>query len=143
MYLVRPDLHVGAALASLHQGRLQEARDHARAARDFAESRAMLAHYPFLDLADGYTRAAAGDPDAAIGFFRDAVEGAERLDYRPTTWTAAAEAADLLDRAGDADAAAAMRRRGRRAVDEIAGFFTDVRMRDEYVQRATARLAGP
>jgi tetratricopeptide (TPR) repeat protein len=143
MYVVRPELHLGAALAHLQLGRLDEAGTHASEARAFAEPREMRSYYPAMDLVDGYVAGAAGDADTALEHFSGAVDQAESLAFRPTVWTAAAEAADLLDGRGDVDAATAMRDRGRRAIDEIAGFFTDARMRDEYVARATARLTAP
>ena len=142
MYLVKPDLHIGAALAHLQQGQLDSAIDHARQAREFAESREMRSYYPFLELVDGYTSAATEDVDRAIRHFTEAVDWADRLSFRPTLWQAAAEAAALLDANGGSQEAEALRERGRAAVDEIAGFFTDERMREEYVERAMGRLAG-
>lgn len=140
MYLVKPELHVGAALANLQEGRLDEAIEHAHEGREFAEQRQMRSYYPFLNLVDGYTSGAGGDADAALGYFMDAVEWAEKLSYRPTAWMAAAEAADILDQNGSAEEAAAIRARGRKAVDEIAAFFTDASMRSGYVERAMDQL---
>jgi tetratricopeptide (TPR) repeat protein len=138
----RPRFLVGLAYTALARRQHDEAARLVGEAGQYAGERAMKYLLPEISMAEARLSAARGESGRALEQFAQAEALASEMTMRPLVWQAHAEAARLLsalDRAGDAEI---KRRQARAMIDEIAGLFTDERLRATYVESATRKMYG-
>jgi class 3 adenylate cyclase/tetratricopeptide (TPR) repeat protein len=138
--MYRPSLLVGAAMVALRQDRLQDARRHVVEARAFAEERKMRHDYALVRLAEARVSAAEGARARALALYDEAEALAGGLGYRSLLWQARAEAARLLEQAGDGEAARRRREGAREVLAEIAGLIRDDDLRAGFLAKAERAL---
>jgi hypothetical protein len=138
--LEKPRYLVGLALVALAQNQLDDAVKNVQAARAYVEAHAMAYVEPFLDWADAQVRAALGEKVHALELYARAESGAVEMVMRPLVWQSRAHAARLLAAMGRQDEAQGKRQAARAMIDEIAGLFSDEKMREKFLESATKKI---
>jgi tetratricopeptide (TPR) repeat protein len=138
--LERPRHLVGMALVLLKRGNPNQAMKLIDEAHDYAQERGMRQLYPLIALVSGQIRAARGETAQALAEFERAEMLALDLHMRSIVWQARAAAAPVLDTAGRSAEAQAERQAALAIVDEIAGMFEDVELRESFLKNARAKI---
>jgi class 3 adenylate cyclase/tetratricopeptide (TPR) repeat protein len=134
MYLQRPRLLVGSALAALVQGQVTEAAKLLADARAYAEEREMVYFYPLIEATDARVRTAGGDLDRALERYSRAEALAEEMGMLPMLLEARQGAARTLSSLGRAAESETKQREARATVDEIVALFKDADNRTMYLE---------
>ena len=124
MYMQRPRLLAGAALAAQTLGLDDEAQSYMEEAHRYTEERGFKHYEPLIHLVDGHVSAMKHDTERALEQYRTAEGLAEQMGMRPTMWQAALGRARVLRESGEQDAARAEVDHAEAIAQEIAGTFT-------------------
>jgi class 3 adenylate cyclase/tetratricopeptide (TPR) repeat protein len=140
MRVERPRLLAGSALLALSNGETDRALDLAGEALDYARERKMQHMMPITNRALGQALAVLGRYEEALPPFAEAETVAQSLGMRPDVWKAQLASADILEKAGDFDAAQVKRDQATAVIEEIAARFTDDTLRTAYLESTLKRL---
>jgi tetratricopeptide (TPR) repeat protein len=140
-YLVRPAALMGAALASVAHGNLDDASRLAGEARAFAEERTMRFYYPTIERWDAQIAVAKGDTDLALQRFAKAEELAMSMGMCPMLLRVRLDMARELAAAGRRQEAEEKRAAAQTTIDEMALLFQDGGLRTQFLEQAQGLLA--
>ncbi|MBI4306864.1 MAG: AAA family ATPase [Chloroflexi bacterium] len=141
MYLVEPFLIAGRALVALAKGEAAEAVRLAAEAEQSASKHGMKNCEPMLGLVSGRIEAARGRLSEALARFESAEAAAVAMKMLPMVWQARVAAAGILKAQGRQEEAGVRSAEARAAIDDIAGDFKDVTLREQFLRGALARFA--
>jgi tetratricopeptide (TPR) repeat protein len=138
MLVERPRLLAGTALVALHEGAAERAHSLATTALDLARENKMQHMMPVTSLVVGRVLSAMGRHEEAAAAFSEAEAAALQLGMRPDAASARLEAAGELEALGRPEEAAGKREEARAIFEAIAAGFTDVSLREAYLETALA-----
>jgi class 3 adenylate cyclase/tetratricopeptide (TPR) repeat protein len=140
MYVQRPRLLAGAALAAQSLGLEEEARTYMEEAHSYTEERGFKFFEPLVHLVDGHVSAMKHENESAVEHYGRAEALAEQMGMRPILWQARLGRATVLHGQGEQAAAQADVEGAERAVSEIAGEFTSEEHRQAYQESMAAKI---
>jgi tetratricopeptide (TPR) repeat protein len=140
MYLQRPKLLAGAALAAQALGKSEEAAQHIEEARRYSEENGFKWFNPLVDLADGQVSAARGESERALDSYRRATALAKEMDMPHVTWQAQAGAARILRECGHASEAAALQSSAHQTLTTLATLFKQDSYREAFEQSINKKI---
>jgi tetratricopeptide (TPR) repeat protein len=124
MYVQRPRLLAGAALAAQTLGLDDEAQSYLEEAHRYTEERGFKQFEPLIHLIDGHVSAMKHDTERALEQYSTAEGLAEQMSMRPIAWQAALGRAKMLRERGEQAGARSEFERAEAIVHEIASAFT-------------------
>ncbi|MGA7731192.1 MAG: AAA family ATPase, partial [Chloroflexia bacterium] len=134
MYLQRPRLLAGAALAAQALGKTEEAIEHIQEAHRYSEEGGFMWFYPLISLIDGRVSAARDDSERALDRYKHAMELAQQMGMHHITWQAQLGAAQLLRDCGNTAEAAALQASARQTLKDLIANFKDDAYREAFAQ---------
>ena len=146
MYVQRPRLLAGAALAALARNRLdpEPAKEAARLvseARQYAEGRRMKSDYPLINIVEAKVSAARGETETALTCYREAADLALEMRMLPSLLQARLGAAAVLAGCGQTLQFAEVCADAQSTIDAMAGLFESDEYRKMFVESAGEKLA--
>ena len=97
--------------------------------------------YPLIALTEARVSVARGERERALEQLARAEQIASAMQMRPMVWQARAEAARVLSELGRVAEAEQKRREAQAMIDQIAGLFTDEKLRAMYLESASQKTS--
>lgn len=141
MFLQRPRLLAGAALAASALGKVEEARSLIDEAHRYSEERGFKHFYPLISLIDAQVSKAQGDTRRALAQFKRAETLAHEMGMRHITWQADLGASQLLRECGNLSEADVALSDAREILNELAATFQDDSYRLAFEESAAGRVS--
>jgi class 3 adenylate cyclase/tetratricopeptide (TPR) repeat protein len=140
MYVQRPRLLAGAALAAQTLGLADEARSHMEEAHRYTDERGFKFFEPLVHLIDGHVSAMKHENERALEQYGRAEALAQQMGMRPILWQARLGRARVLREHGEQAAARADIEGAKRTVGEITSDFRSEEHREAYRESIAEKI---
>jgi ATP/maltotriose-dependent transcriptional regulator MalT len=141
MYVQRPRLLAGAALAAQTLGLAHEAHTYLEEAHRYTEMRGLKFFEPLVQLIDGRVSAMRGEEDRALERYTRSEGLAQQMGMHPIIWQARLGRAGVLRERGEQAAAHAEVEGAERTVSEMADAFTNEANRKAFRESMAEKIA--
>ena len=141
MYIQKPRMLAGAALATQALGKIEEATGFIEEARHYSEEGGFMWLDPLIALADGRVSLARGDSERALEQYKLAETLAGEMGMRHIIWQAQLGAAQLLRDCGNAAEASATQENAQRTLNDLAASFNDRTYKEAFLESTARKLA--